>query len=325
MRFVDHQPGRGPECLLIGQMDAPQLLKDKVRVNVAAFGVNRADTLQRQGRYPPPAGESPILGLEVAGTVIEAGSDVSAWVPGDRVFGLVAGGGYAEQVVVNPEHLMPVPDTMTFAEAAGVAEVFLTAYQSLFEIAGLDSGDKALIHAGASGVGLAALQLCRRFNISTAATASGEEKLSLCAKMGAEILVNYREQDFSHVLAETWPGGANGVVDFVGKEYLNRNLNVLAQDGCIVYLAMLGGRYADALDMALLLAKRARIQGSTLRNRSDGYKANLVRQFSQRCLEAFRCGELHANIDSILPVSEIGLAHQRIEDNDTMGKLVMVW
>lgn len=325
MRFVDFEPGCAPELLTIAQTNAPALTADNVLIRVAAFGVNRADTLQRKGMYPPPPGESEILGLEVAGHIEAVGANVTGWKVGDKVFGLVPGGGYAEQVCAHPGHLMACPDGLDMAQCAGLAEVFLTAYQCIRTIADLSAGQRALIHAGASGVGLAALQLCKLFAIESAATASSTKKLALCQQAGATHTINYREQDFAAVVSECWPQGADFVLDMVAGDYLNRNLKVLKQDGMIVYLAMLAGRYADKLDMALLLAKRARIQGSTLRNRSDLYKADLIASFVRECLPAFQRGALQVNIDTVMDVKDIGQAHARMEANQTQGKLVMCW
>lgn len=325
MKFIDFIKGGEPSSLVIAECDSPELSGNNVKVRVHAFGVNRADTLQRQGRYPPPPGESEILGLEVAGEVMEVGENLDGWKVGDRVFGLVAGGGYAQEVVVNPKHLMPIPDNMSYTSAAGLAEVFLTAFQCLRFIADVKPKQRVLIHGGASGVGLAATQLCRLWNIESAVTASSNEKLAQCKSAGANILINYKTQDFVDVVKAQWPEGVNMILDMVGGDYLNRNLKILKQDGIVVYLAMLAGRYADKLDMALLLAKRARLQGTTLRNRSDDYKASLIREFSSACLPAFGRGELEVNIDTVYTVADIQKSHQRLEHNDTKGKIVVSW
>jgi len=325
MRFIDYKKGAMPSGLVVAIGESPPMLEDQVKVRVHAFGVNRADTLQRQGHYPPPPGESEILGLEVAGEIIDVGSKVAQWKLGDKVFGLVAGGGYAQEVVVNPQHLMGIPGNMSFSSAAGLAEVFLTAFQCLRFIADVQSKERVLIHGGASGVGLAATQLCRFFGAQCAVTASSAQKLAQCQANGAGMLINYQQQDFADEIKSNWPDGVNMVLDMVGGDYLNRNLKVLARDGIVVYLAMLGGRYADKLDMALLLGKRARIQGTTLRNRSDEYKSRLIGKFSDICLPAFSNGELTVNIDTVYGVNDIGLSHQRLEQNDTQGKIVIRW
>lgn len=325
MQFVNFDKGCAPDGLTLAEVDAPQLTNDNVLVRVHAFGVNRADTLQRQGHYPPPPGESDILGLEVAGEVINVGAGVSEWKVGDKVFGLVAGGGYAEFVAVNPLHLMRIPDNMPFSTAAGLAEVFLTAFQCLRLIANVKPAQRVLIHGGASGVGLAATQLCDYWGIESAVTASSAGKLAQCKHNGANLLINYKTQNFADEIRAQWPGGVDMVLDMVGGDYLNRNLQILKRDGIVVYLAMLAGRYADNLDMALLLGKRARIQGTTLRNRTDDYKSTLINDFSITCLPAFSTGELTVNIDTVYSINEMKNAHERLENNDTQGKVTVQW
>lgn len=327
MQFVKHGSGCEPESLNVEHMHIPELAADQILVKVSCFGVNRADTLQRQGKYPAPAGESDILGLEVSGEVVEIHPQQSADQTlklGDKVFGLVAGGGYAEYVAVHSQHLMPVPENIDMPQAAGIAECFLTAYQALFMENNLKPNQHVLIHAGASGVGLAAIQLAKRQGCTVAVTASSQAKLDLCAQLGADLLINYQLQDFSVEVAKHW-SGCDLIIDFVAGDYLNRNLKVLNQDGCVFYLAMLAGRYADKLDMALMLGKRATIKASTLRNRSDEYKTHLIKEFSQACLGDFANGKLIANIDSQLPAKDVGKAHQRVENNQTMGKLIGCW
>lgn len=324
MQFIDFVTGGAPEDMKLSTTDIPVVESHQVLIKVSAFGLNRADTLQRQGKYPPPKGESEILGLEVSGHIHAMGNEVKDWQKGDAVFGLVPGGGYAEYVMADSRHIMAIPENITMQEAAGIAEVFLTAYQSLFEIGQLQQGQKVLIHAGASGVGLAAIQLAKHLGAEVAATASSREKLALCGQKGADILVNYKEQDFLEEIKAQWRG-VDVIIDFVGGDYLNRNLKVLNQDGTIVYLAMLAGRYADKLDLALLLGKRAKLVGSTLRNRSDDYKAELIKGFTQTWLPEFLKGDLHPNIDSYFAAKDIAVAHERLENNDTMGKLIGVW
>jgi putative PIG3 family NAD(P)H quinone oxidoreductase len=325
MYYVDFEKGCLPSELVVKERKSYGLPDGMVKVAVEAFGVNRADTLQRQGHYPPPKGESTILGLEVAGTVSEVASGITNIKEGDRVFGLVAGGGYATEVIVNPSHLMAIPEGMPFVEAAGLAEVFLTAFQCLRTIAHVKPAQRSLIHGGASGVGLAATQLCRYWGVHSAVTASSQEKLDLCKENGAELLVNYKTQSFVDEIQREWPEGIDMVLDMVGGDYLNKNLSVIKQDGIIVHLAMLAGRYADNLDMALLLTKRATITGTTLRNRSDAYKASLISDFATVCLPAFATGELVVNLDTHYNISDINKPHARLESNDTKGKIVVSW
>lgn len=337
MQFIKHNNGCSPGSLAIDQTDIPELLSGQVLVKVTCFGINRADTLQRQGKYPAPAGESDILGLEMSGEVVQLYSQLNSpgltnpehvspevLKLGDRVFGLVAGGGYTEYVAVYSQHLMPVPLNMNMSEAAGIAECFLTAYQALFIENDLQPKQHVLIHAGASGVGLAAIQLAKRHGCSVAVTASNQVKLDLCKQLGADLVINYQQQDFSIEIAKHWQG-CDLIIDFVAGDYLNRNLKLLNIDGSVLYLAMLAGRYADKLDMALMLGKRATVKGSTLRSRSEKYKTHLIKEFSQACIADFYSRKLIPNIDTVFAAKDVGKAHQRIENNDTMGKLICCW
>jgi len=326
MQFIDYQESTATDTLFINDTTKPVLKHGQVLLKVHSFGINRADTLQRQGKYPAPRGESPILGLEVSGEIVEIYADddnsPSRWSIGDEVFALVAGGGYAEYVAVNATHLMSRPKNVDMPSAAGIAEVFLTAYQSLFQVAGLKPQQRVLIHAGASGVGLAAIQLAKAHGCHVSVTASSEKKLAICEKYGADRLINYKEQNFAECFEQ---GVVDVIIDFVGGDYVNRNLRILNIDGTIVYLAMLAGRYADKLDMALMLAKRATITGSTLRSRSDEYKTVLIKDFSERFFADLENGALRPVIDTQYGVSDITTAHQRLEQNDSMGKIIVSW
>lgn len=326
MQFIDFEEGTAADTLFVNDTTKPTLKQGQVLVKVHSFGINRADTLQRQGKYPAPRGESSILGLEVSGEVVEIAeaeeTTASRWQLGDKVFALVAGGGYAQYVAVNASHLMPKPKNVDMASAAGIAEVFLTAYQSLFQVGGLKSGQRVLIHAGASAVGLAAIQLAKADGCHVSVTASSEKKLAECEKYGADRLINYKTQNFAECFEQ---GGVDVIIDFVAGDYVNRNLKILNNDGKIVYLAMLAGRFADKLDMALMLSKRATITGSTLRSRSDEYKSSLISDFCQKFFADLESGALRPVIDTQYSINEIGLTHERLERNDTMGKLVVSW
>ena len=309
--------------LVISTTEKPDISSDECLIKVKAIGVNRADILQKQGKYPPPKGESEILGLEVAGEIVACGDQVVNWHMGDKVFGLVPGGGYAEYVKVKANHLMPLPDNLSFTEGAATAEVFLTAYQSLFSIAELQQSEAVLIHAGASGVGTAAIQLAKQKNCFVVATVGSEEKVQACLNLGADQVINYKTTDFVAWCKENQPKGFNVILDVVAGEYLAKNINVAALDSRVVMLAMLGGRFSEKVDCAKMLLKRINVHASTLRNRDDDYKRQLVEDFKSEFYQALVDGGIKPVIDSVHPWQQAGEAHQRMEANQNIGKLIL--
>lgn len=317
-----HAPG-GPEQLYLGEAERPAPGAEEVLVRIHATALNRADTLQRRGHYPPPAGASSILGLEMAGTVEEVGPGVTRWEPGDRVCALLSGGGYAEYAVAHEAMLMPIPEGYTFEEAAAVPEVFLTAYQALYWLGEMEAGHHVLVHAGASGVGTAALQLVRRAGATAYATASAS-KHDVCRTYGAEVVVDYRTVDFSDAVLEATGGqGVDLILDFVGAPYFDKDVRALATDGRIVYLAMLGGAVVKEVDLRKPFAKRAQLLFTTLRSRSDAYKQRLTRAFADEALDAFAEGTLRPVVDRVYDWGEVAEAHRRMEANENAGKLVL--
>lgn len=315
------EPG-GPEVLEFGEVPRPEPGLHEVLVRVKAASVNRADILQRQGKYPPPPGASPILGLDIAGVVEALGPEVRRWRPGDRVFGLLSGGGYAEYATIHEELAMPIPEALSFEEAAAIPEVFLTAYQALFWLGRLRSGEWVLIHAGASGVGTAAIQLARDRGAHVAVTAGSPEKIKACMALGAEITVNYKEEPFGEAVSRAI-GGVDLIVDFVGAPYWKTNLEILRTDGRLVLLATLGGGRVPDFDLRVLLRKRLTLMGSTLRNRDLDYKIRLTREFADYALPRFASGRLKPVIDSIFPWEKVADAHRRMEANENIGKIVL--
>ncbi|MBF0287616.1 MAG: NAD(P)H-quinone oxidoreductase [SAR324 cluster bacterium] len=318
-----HQPG-GPEELYIGEAPVPELGEEEIRVKVKATAVNRADVLQRKGMYPPPPGESNIIGLEMAGEVAEVGAKVKNWKKGDRVFALLAGGGCAEYVVVDEQVAMPIPENLSYEEAAGIAEVFLTAYQSLIWIGQLEEKQDVLIHAGASGVGTAAIQIAKWKQARVFVTISTEKKSSACQNLGADIPINYRESDFAAKVLEATAGkGVDVLIDFIGAAYMKQNLNCLALDGHMVMLALMGGHKVENFPIGKLLQKRLTLTGTTLRNRSLAYKRKLSQEFTSVCLPKFETGDFKPVIDQIMPWGEVKAAHQHMESNQHIGKIVL--
>lgn len=313
----------GPEMLKIGEWPNPKPGKKDLLVKIVATALNRADTLQRKGLYPPPLGESPILGLEMAGEVVEIGREVSQWKVGDRVCGLLGGGGYAQYACISEDMAMPIPDNLTYEQAAAIPEVFLTAFQALIWLGQLQAGETILIHAGASGVGTAAIQLAKVIGTKIIVTAS-KTKHELCLQLGAEKAIDYRSEDFQEVIeAYTKGEGINMVLDFLAASYFQKNLNVLGLDGRLVILALMGGTKLEQANIGVILRKRLKIIGSTLRSRSLDYKIRLTKDLQSFAWTHFESGVLHPVIDSTYNWQEVDEAHRYMEANKNKGKIVL--
>ncbi len=317
------QPG-GVENLVMGEVPDPEPGPGELLVRVRATALNRADILQRRGLYPPPPGASPLLGLEAAGEVVALGTGCEGWHPGDRVFALLPGGGYAQYVTVPAAMALPIPPNLSFEEAAAIPEAFLTAYQCLFWIGGLQAGEWVLIHAGASGVGTAAIQLARDAGARVAVTAGTEPKLEACRQLGAEVAVNYKLGPFAPVIREaTGQAGVQLILDFVGAPYWEQNLDCLGMDGRLVLIATMGGGDVDRFDLRRLMGKRLQITGTTLRSRSAEYKVQLTREFAVRYLPKLASGAIRPVIDRIFPWDQVREAHRYMERNRNTGKIVL--
>ncbi len=314
----------GPEVLYLGETEQPRPGPGELLVRVRATALNRADTLQRRGLYPPPPGESSILGLEMAGEVAETGPGVQKWKVGDAVCSLLGGGGYAEYAVIPENMALPVLPGWSWAQAASVPEAFLTAWQSLQWISALKSGERVLVHAGGSGVGTAAVQLARALGAEPWVTASAS-KHDLCRQLGAAGCIDYRTEDFSALLDASRPGGGVDVLlDCIGAPYLHQNLQVLRTDGRMVLLAMMGGAVAESLDLRLVLGKRLNLHGSTLRNRDRAYKERLVQDLYTFAWPRFAEGTLHPVLDCTFPLEEVAQAHRYMEENRNTGKIALL-
>jgi putative PIG3 family NAD(P)H quinone oxidoreductase len=297
---------------------------DEVLVRVLATAVNRADLSQAQGNYPPPPGASEILGLEMAGVIEAMGDEVMGWQVGDRVCALLPGGGYAEKAAVPQGMLMRVPDDWTMAQAAAVPEVWFTAYVNLVLEGDLQSDERILIHAGGSGVGTAAVQLAHSIGAKAYVTAGTEDKLERCRELGASLAVNYKEQDFlAEVMAFTNDEGVDVILDPVGANYLAKNLQVLRRYGRLVSIGLLSGAKAE-MNMGLLLGKRLKIIGSTLRTRPLDEKIEITRQFSKEFWPKLQSGEIRPIIDTTFPITEAQAAHEYVADDKNIGKVILV-
>lgn len=317
------EPG-GAEQLYMGEAETPRPAPGELLVRVKATALNRADLLQRRGLYPPPPGASSILGLEMAGEVVEIGGQASRWQVGDRVCALLPGGGYAEYVAIPEEMAMPVPPSFSYAEAAAIPEVWLTAYLNLFWLGALGKGSRVLVHAGASGVGTAAIQLVREAGGVSWVTAGSERKLERCRELGAAGGWNYRSGSFAEWLHECVPDGVDIVMDFVGAPYLQDNLRALAADGRLIVIGTLGGGiYEGELNLSYLLMKRLQVIGTNLRMRTLADKIALTQEFSAYAMPRFASGTLKPVIDRVYDWREVAEAHRYMERNENMGKIIL--
>jgi tumor protein p53-inducible protein 3 len=318
-------PG-GREQLYIGEVNTPIPGETEIRIKVQATAVNRADIAQRQGNYPPPKGASPILGLELAGIVDEVGSKVSKWEKGDRVFGLLEGGGYAEYALLSENMAMAIPEAFSFTQAAAIPEVFLTAFQALFWIGKLEAGEIVLIHAGASGVGTAAIQLAKAKGATVVVTAGSDEKCEACKELGADFAINYKTTNFVEAIAAQYGDSKiNLILDFIGAPYWEGNLKALALDGRLVIISTMGGAKLDQTSLGYLMMKRLTVSGTTLRSRTLEYKEALTQDFSSWALEIFEKGELKPVVDSVFAIEDVQEAHRYMEENRNIGKIVLTF
>jgi putative PIG3 family NAD(P)H quinone oxidoreductase len=309
--------------LQIGEAPDPVLGPRDLRVRVVATAVNRADLMQRQGLYPPPPGASPILGLECAGEVIEVGGEVTGWKVGERAMALLAGGGYAEQVVVPAVCVMRVPERFSWEEAAATPEVFLTVWLNVFELGALPEGGTVLVHGGGSGIGTATLQLVREAGGRVFVTAGSEEKCRLCRDLGAALAVNYKTQDFAaEVRAATTGRGVDVVLDSIGASYLAQNLASLGMGGRLVLIGLMGGAKAE-IGLAELLLRRLHVIGSTLRSRPVEEKGGIVARFERRFGPALAAGRVRPVVDRVLPLAQAADAHRAMKASEHFGKIVL--
>ncbi|MFJ7155402.1 NAD(P)H-quinone oxidoreductase [Streptomyces sp. NPDC101118] len=316
------QPG-GPEALVWADVPDPVPGEGEVLVEVAASAVNRADLLQRQGFYNPPPGASPYPGLECAGRITALGPGVTGWAVGDEVCALLSGGGYAEQVAVPAGQLLPVPEGLDLVTAAALPEVACTVWSNLFMVAHVRPGETVLVHGGASGIGTMAIQLAKAVGARVAVTAGGKEKLARCAELGADILIDYREQDFAEELkAATGGAGADVILDIIGAKYLARNVDALAVNGRMVVIGLQGGVKAE-LNLGALLAKRAAVAGTTLRARPLEEKAAIVAAVREHVWPLVEAGRVHPVVHATFPLAEASAAHAALESGTPVGKLLL--
>lgn len=311
------QPG-GPEVLTWSEVPDPQAGPGEVVVDVAAAGVNRADLLQRQGFYPPPPGASDVLGLECSGTISEVGSDVIGWRVGDQVCALLAGGGYAQRVAVPAGQLLPVPTGVDLISAAALPEVACTVWSNVEMMAHLAAGETLLVHGGAGGIGTHAIQVGKALGATVAVTAGSAQRLERCRELGADILINYREQDFVRELS----GGADVILDNMGAKYLARNIEALAPNGRLAVIGMQGGATAE-LNLRDLMGKRGTIISTTLRARPVDDKARIVADVTARLWPLVADGRVKPIVGQVLPIEQAGDGHRIMEQSQAVGKILL--
>ncbi|MGL5817728.1 MAG: NAD(P)H-quinone oxidoreductase [Phycicoccus sp.] len=317
------EPG-GPEALTLADLPDPEAAPGEVLVRVAAAGVNRADVMQRLGLYPSPPGESEVLGLEVSGTVVALGPGVDDWSPGDEVCALLAGGGYADLVRVPTGQLLPVPAGVPLADAAALPEVVCTVWSNVFMTAGLVAGETFLVHGGSSGVGTMAVQLARQAGARVAVTAGSDAKLDACRELGAEILVNYHDDDFvERVRSGTAGRGADVILDNMGAAYLSRNVAALATGGRLVVIGLQGGIRGD-LDLAALLGKQASVTATSLRSRPRPAKADIVAAVREHVWPLLESGQVRPVIHARYPLADAERAHRELEASTHVGKVLLL-
>ena len=313
----------GPEVLVPQQRPVPSPSDGEILVKVIAAGVNRPDVLQRKGQYPPPKGATDIPGLEIAGEVVAIGPNVTRWKEADKVMALVVGGGYAEYCLAFEGHALPLPASLSMIEAAAVPETFFTVWYNVFERGKLASGETFLVHGGSSGIGTTAIQLAKVFGARVIATAGTPEKCEACRKLGADLAINYKTEDFVALTKEATAGhGADVILDMVGGDYIGRNYEAAAVEGRIVQIAFQASSRAN-VDMMRLMLKRLTHTGSTLRARSVADKAAIAQAVETHVLPFLAAGRVRPVIDSTFPLAQASAAHARIEGGNHIGKIVL--
>lgn len=324
MRYVALAAPGAPEVMHLADGPLPELKAGEILVKVEAAGVNRPDVAQRQGTYPPPKDASPILGLEVAGTVAAMASDVEGFSIGDPVCALANGGGYAEYCAVPAGQALPFPKGYDALRAAAIPETFFTVYANLFMMGGLKAGEKVLIHGGSSGIGTVAIQLASAFGAEVYTTAGSKEKCDACVELGAKRAINYREEDFAAVIRqETGKAGVDVILDMIGASYFQRNVGSLARDGRLVIIAFLGGAVAEKVDLTSIMVKRLTVTGSTMRPRTTDEKREIRDQLLMKVWPLLDEGKVAPVVHTTMPFSDVVKAHRLMETSRHIGKIML--
>ena len=323
MNFVAHGAGGAPQVMHLSQMPVPNPAAGEVLIKVAYAGVNRPDCLQRSGRYPPPPGASPILGLEASGQVVALGEGVTRWKQGDWVCGLANGGAYAEYVCIPQGQALPVPEGLSLLQAAALPENYFTVWTNVFQRGKLQAGETFLVHGGSSGIGLTAIQLAKAFGARVICTVGNEEKIRACLAAGADLAINYRTQDFAkEVMDATDQKGVNIILDMVGGDYMQRNINCLSVDGRLVQIAFLQPSKTE-VDWIGLMVKRLTFTGSTLRPRTAADKAQKANELHEKVWPLLQQGKCLPVVHQVFDLREATQAHELMESSTHIGKIML--
>lgn len=325
MKAVEISSFGAADVLQITEIEALTSLADnEILIDVKAAGINRPDIIQRLGMYPPPPGASPIPGLEVAGIVKATGKKVSACSVGDKVCALVTGGGYAQECIAPEETCLPIPTGLDFTQAAALPETFFTVWSNVFDRGGLKEGESLLVHGGSSGIGSVAIQLAKAFGAKVFTTAGSDEKCAFCTGLGADLAINYKEQDFGDEILKATDGkGVDVVLDMVGGDYISRNINCMAVDGRHVSIAFLTGPLIAELNMLPVMLKRLTLTGSTLRARDNTFKGAIANALKNKVWPLLAGGKISPQIHKIFPLEEAAKAHKMMEESKHMGKIIL--
>ncbi len=323
MKAVIRTGDGGTDVLKIAEIPPPQPTETQLLVDVKATALNRADLIQRRGGYPPPPGDSEILGLEIAGTVSDLGKNTERFNIGDRIFGLVGGGGYAEKAVIDYRMAMHIPSDWSFEEAAAVPEVFFTANENIFTLGQLTEGETILIHAGGSGVGSAGIQIADHAGAQVFVTAGNTKKINKCMELGAKAGINYKDSDFTDEISRLTNGdGVDVVLDFIGAEYLQRNLSILKIKGRLLQVGLISGSETN-INLGIVMRKRLKIIGSVMRPQSLEEKVAITQRFVERWLPKLITGKLQPIIDTVFTLEQVRNAHEYMEANRNFGKILL--
>lgn len=323
MRGIEIIPDSATHALRISEIQRPSPAEHQVLIKVAAAGINRPDLLQRQGLYPPPPGASPIMGLEVAGSILEIGASVSSLLVGNAVCALVAGGGYAEYCLASADLCLPVPSGFSFVQAAALPETFFTVWSNVYQRGHLLPGETLLVHGGGSGIGTTAIQMAKALGNPVYVTVGNHHKAQRCLELGADAAIDYQQQDFVEAIQEITAGqGVDVILDMIGGDYCPRNLKCLAVEGRLVQIAIQHGAKSE-INLWQVMQKRQTITGSTLRARDDDFKADIAQQLQVKVWPLLTSGNIIPVIDSIFPLADAEQAHARMASNQHFGKIIL--